>query len=320
MTDNASNFADSPAAAPAVGADALSEILDTVRLRGQSVVRYAPGIVPFNIAMPGGHLLHIVERGDIRLRVSGAPPVTLRDGDLVLLAQGDRHRLQAGVNVAVRDLGDADRYVDEGELAQQDSRRWVTGTFAVDEAVADPLLSVLPPVIVVSGRGVDRDWLEVCLRLMVAEVVSPQPGSAVMISRILDLLFIHTLRAWSREASTPPGWLTAALDPVLGQVLSAIHQDLTRPWSVAELARMANLSRTAFAERFTRLLGRPPAGYLIDRRLDRAAELLRRDTASVAAVAEAVGYTSEAGFSRAFSRRFGAPPLRWRKECRADQV
>jgi transcriptional regulator GlxA family with amidase domain len=154
--------------------------------------------------------------------------------------------------------------------------------------------------------------LEVSLRLLVAEVAGPQPGAAVMISRILDLLFIHTLRAWSRDASAPPGWLTAALDPVLGQVLSAIHQDLARPWSVAELAQMANLSRTAFAERFTRLLGRPPAGYLIDRRLDRAAQLLRTDAASVAGVAAAVGYTSEAGFSRAFSRRFGDPPLRWR--------
>ncbi|WP_343232101.1 AraC family transcriptional regulator [Mycolicibacterium sp. CBMA 361] len=134
----------------------------------------------------------------------------------------------------------------------------------------------------------------------------------MMISRILDLLFIHTLRAWSRDASAPSGWLTAALDPVLGQVLSAIHQDLGRQWSVAELAAMANLSRTAFAERFARLLGRPPAGYLADRRLDRAAYLLRTDAASVATIARDVGYASEAGFSRAFSRRYGAPPLRWK--------
>lgn len=309
MTDTASNFADSPVS----GSDAFSEILDAVRLRGQDVVRYAPRSVPFNIAMPGQRLLHIVEHGDVRLRVSGGgPPVILCDGDLVLLARGDRHQLQAGPNVPARQLADTDRYVDGDELPQQDSPRWVTGTFALDEAVADPLLSVLPPAIVVSGRGVDREWLEVSLRLLVAEVAAPRPGSAVMISRILDLLFIHTLRAWSRDASAPSGWLTAALDPVLGQVLSAVHQDLARPWSVAELAQMANLSRTAFAERFTRLLGRPPAAYLIDRRLDRAAQLLRTDTASVAAVAAAVGYTSEAGFSRAFSRRFGAPPLRWR--------
>ncbi|OKH85294.1 AraC family transcriptional regulator [Mycobacterium sp. ST-F2] len=287
MTDSASNFANSPDST----VDAFSEILDTVRLRGQTVVRYAPGSAPFNIEVPGRRLLHIVEHGNLRLRLAGGgPPIILSDGDLVLLARGDRHRLQS--------VGDA--------------ARWVTGTFLVDDAVADPLLSVLPAAIVVSGRGEDREWLEVSLRLLVAEVAGPQPGSAVMISRILDLLFIHTLRAWSRDASAPPGWLTAALDPILGQVLSAIHQDLARPWSVAELAAMANLSRTAFAERFTRLLGRPPAGYLIDRRLDRAAQLLRTDATSVAGVAAAVGYTSEAGFSRAFSRRFGAPPLRWR--------
>ncbi|MCX8559706.1 AraC family transcriptional regulator [Mycolicibacterium mucogenicum] len=316
MTETVPKFADSPSLA----ADAFSEILDTVRLRGQDVVRYAPGSVPFNIAMPERRLLHIVEHGDVRLRVSGGGPViTLRDGDLVLLARGDRHQLQAGSRVPVRNLAAADRYADEDELPQQDSPRWVTGTFAVDDAVADPVLSVLPPAIVVPGGGVDREWLEVSLRLLVAEVAAPRPGSAVMISRILDLLFVHTLRAWSRDAATPSGWLTAALDPVLGQVLSVVHQDLARPWSVAELAQMANLSRTAFAERFTRLLGCPPAGYLIDRRLDRAAQLLRTDTASVGAIAAAVGYTSEAGFSRAFGRRFGAPPLRWRNTVgRAD--
>jgi AraC-like DNA-binding protein len=316
MTETVPKFADSPSLA----ADAFSEILDTVRLRGQDVVRYAPGSVPFNIAMPERRLLHIVEHGDVRLRVSGGGPViTLRDGDLVLLARGDRHQLQAGSRVPVRNLAAADRYADEDELPQQDSPRWVTGTFAVDDAVADPVLSVLPPAIVVPGGGVDREWLEVSLRLLVAEVAAPRPGSAVMVSRILDLLFIHTLRAWSRDAATPSGWLTAALDPILGQVLSVVHQDLARPWSVAELAQMANLSRTAFAERFTRLLGCPPAGYLIDRRLDRAAQLLRTDTASVGAIAAAVGYTSEAGFSRAFGRRFGAPPLRWRNTVgRAD--
>ena len=316
MTDTASNFADSPITA----SDAFSEILDAVRLRGQDVVRYAPRSVPFNIAMPEQRLLHIVERGDVRLRLcGGGPTITLHGGDLVLLARGDRHQLQAGPSAPVRDLVATDRYAGEDDLAQRDSPRWVTGTFAVDDTVADPLLSVLPPAIVVPGGGADREWLEVSLRLLVAEVAVPRPGSAVMISRILDLLFIHTLRAWSRDAAAPSGWLTAALDPVLGQVLSAVHQNLARPWSVAELAQMANLSRTAFAERFTRLLGCPPAGYLIDRRLDRAAQLLRADTASVAAIAAAVGYTSEAGFSRAFSRRFGAPPLRWRNTSgRAD--
>lgn len=294
-----------------VGTDAFSEILDAVRLRGDTVVRYAPP-PPFSVVVSGQRLLHIVERGDIRLRVSGAPAITLSDGDLVLLARGDRHRLQAGTNMPARGFEEADRYVDEVELSQQDSPRWVTGTFAVEDAVADPLLSVLPAMIVVSGRGADREWLEVSVRLLVAEVAGPQPGSAVMISRILDLLFIHTLRAWSRDASATPGWLTAALDPVLGQVLSTVHQDLSHPWSVSELAAMANLSRTAFAERFARLLGRPPAGYLIDRRLDRAAHLLRTEGASVGAVAREVGYTSDAAFTRAFSRRFGAPPLRWK--------
>jgi AraC-like DNA-binding protein len=79
------------------------------------------------------------------------------------------------------------------------------------------------------------------------------------------------------------------------------------------LAEEAGLSRSALAERFTHLVGVPPMQYLAQWRMQTAAQLLRDGDAKVAAVAAAVGYESEAAFSRAFSRMVGVAPAVWRK-------
>ncbi|MEU3014386.1 AraC family transcriptional regulator [Nocardia asteroides] len=313
MTDTPEKFADQPdPLAPDTELDALSDILHTVRLRGDRLVRCAPP-VPFAIAVPPGlRLLHIAERGDVDLHVDGDTH-TLRQGDMALLARGDRHVLGAGTPVpAERGLSTADTFRRVVELADPAATRWITGTFDVEEVIADPLLSVLPPVVLIRA-GAERDWLTVSLHLLVVEVTDARPGAGVMISRILDLLFIHALRAWSAGDTPVPGWLTAALDPAFGPVLTAIHNRPDHPWQVAELAALARLSRSAFTDRFSRLLGQPPGAYVADRRLEHAAHLLASTAEPVGRIAGAVGYHSEAAFNRAFHRRYGMPPLRWRK-------
>ncbi|UGT57128.1 AraC family transcriptional regulator [Nocardia asteroides] len=319
MTDRPENFAEQPddadPLAPDEELDALSEILHTVRLRGDRLVRCAPA-PPFAIAIPAGiRLLHIAERGDLVVHVDGRT-VALRAGDMVLLARGERHVIGAG-DAPERVLTAADTVRRLDPLPDPATPRWVTGTFRVEEVIADPLLSVLPAAVVVRA-GAGRDWLTLSSQLLVAELTDARPGAGVMISRILDLLFIHALRAWSAEDDTAPGWLTAALDPALGPVLTAIHNEPDRPWPITELAALARLSRSAFTDRFTRLLGRSPGAYVTDRRLEHAAHLLGSTDEPVGRIAGAVGYHSEAAFNRAFHRRYGMPPLRWRK--RADRV
>jgi AraC-like DNA-binding protein len=237
----------------------------------------------------------------------------LNAGDLVLCARGDGHHLQAGGPISARAPRDADYcQPDSAILGDAEAPRWLTGTFIANDTIANPVFSVLPPAIIVSAQPHGQEWLPVTLQLLLVEVTSPSPGSSVMISRLLDLLFIHVLREWSRQQPITAGWLTAAMDPALSAVLTAIHRDLSYPWSVAKLATIANVSRTALAQRFTRLLGRPPLTYVADRRLSHAAELLRTSTTPVAAIANQVGYSSEAAFSRAFRRRYGQPPRQWK--------
>jgi transcriptional regulator GlxA family with amidase domain len=168
-------------------------------------------------------------------------------------------------------------------------------------------------VVLPSADDPPDSWRPLSVALLLREIHEPRPGGAVMVARILELMFIQILRAWAALNRDRVGWLTAAMDPGMGRALTAIHQDFAQPLTVRELARIANLSRSTFADRFSALMGQPPAAYLAGHRLDRAATLLRNDDSSVAAIAAAVGYGSESAFSRAFRRRFGASPLRWRR-------
>jgi transcriptional regulator GlxA family with amidase domain len=152
--------------------------------------------------------------------------------------------------------------------------------------------------------------------MLVFEMESPSQGSAVMVARILDLIFIQILRTWAAGADAEPNWLAGAFDPQTGPALSAIHRDPGHEWTVEELARACNLSRSAFAARFLDRVGRPPATYLAHVRLDAATDLLRDTTLPVALIAKNVGYTSEAAFSRAFKNRYGTPPAHWRRDIR----
>jgi transcriptional regulator GlxA family with amidase domain len=172
-------------------------------------------------------------------------------------------------------------------------------------------------VIILRGaRGPALEGLEVARRMLVFEMQSPSQGSAVMVARILDLIFIQILRAWAADADTEPNWLAGAFDPQIGQALSAIHRDPGHDWTVEELARACNLSRSAFAARFVARVGKPPATYLAHVRLDAAAGLLRGTFHPVTLIAQRVGYASEAAFSRAFKTRYGTPPTRWRRDER----
>ncbi|MET9328147.1 AraC family transcriptional regulator [Tsukamurella sp. NPDC003166] len=283
MPDSPSFFADRLDEGP----DALSALLRAARLRGGRVRRgRATGPVALRVA--DRRVAHLAVSPGVTVQVGGTT-VPLAPSDMALLARGDEH-----------------------VLSGPDGAEWVTGEFTADHAIADPVLAVLPPVIHCTGAAPDALWLRTSLELLLRETDSPSPGSHVMAARILDLLFIHALRRWAAEAEVTPGWLTAAMDPRLGPVLTAVHAHPEHPWSIDELARIAALSRSALAARFTRLLGMPPAAYVTAQRLDRAAELLRDTDSPVGEVGTAVGYASEAGFSRAFHRRFGAPPLRWR--------
>ncbi|ACU73141.1 transcriptional regulator, AraC family [Catenulispora acidiphila DSM 44928] len=311
MTAPPENLADRPAATDSdLPHDLLSELLRSVRLTGERIVAYTPSPL-FSVEFADRGSLHIVEEGEVTLRIEGSPHVEhLCAGDFVLLPRGDAHSISdAGLGGSPAG-GDADRR----------PARWLCGTFTIGDPQASHLLGSLPAVIILRGSGGPDlealEGLEVARRMIVLEMQSPSQGSAVMVARILDLIFIQIMRTWAAGADVEPNWLAGAFDPQIGLALSAIHRDPGREWTVEELARACNLSRSSFAARFVERVGKPPATYLAHVRLDAATTLLRDTFLPVTQVAETVGYASEAAFSRAFKNRYGTPPARWRRDIR----
>jgi transcriptional regulator GlxA family with amidase domain len=170
-------------------------------------------------------------------------------------------------------------------------------------------MAALPGAIHIPGvGGRPQPWLAAIAGFLVEEARKAHPGSSLMISRLIDLLVIRSLRSWASTHAARGGWLGGLSDERIGRALSAMHADPCRRWTVLALSKIALMSRTVFAERFAATVGEPPLRYLARWRLSIANELLRGGSMKVAQAAQHVGYASDAAFSRAFKSHFGHAP------------
>jgi AraC-like DNA-binding protein len=298
-------------------ADFLSQILTLIRLRGElifSAELHAPWALRFE---PGSGYFHIVSEGVLQLAASDGKVVHAAAGDLLVLPQVTGYVIGTPgappldarpVLVAqLRDDNLAIRIDGEGPAT-----RLVTGSFRFEGDNMPSMLAVLPSVIHIPGSsdGEDAGWLKVLAQSLLSEAKVPRPGAAIMISRLIDVLVIRAMRVWVHTA--PPeekGWLAALADARISRALKAIHDEPFRRRTVAELAAMAGMSRSNFAERFSTLVGAGPLHYQTRWRLLLASDMLKRSDTRVSDVARRIGYDSEAAFSRAFKAQFGIPPV-----------
>jgi len=329
MTEAPDFFADRPGQAdqPAphgdetARPDLLSGMLRHVRLRGEDIYCCSP-VTPFAISFGQlGGTIHIINDGKFELQLDGQRHAYRYErGDVILLPAKRPHVIRGdGRRVPARPLASSDTRHDI--VSGTTGTRWLSGTFSFDDSRGARLLHGLPPLIDLRGAG-DQSlvWLDVSTEMLMQEKVFPSQGSAEMISRVLDLLFIQVLRAWAVRPDATAGWLTGAMDPVIGDAITSIHASPAHPWTIERLAGKSNLSRSAFAERFVRRVGTPPAAYIALVRLESAADLLQYTTESISTVASEIGYDSEAAFSRAFSKRYGMPPSKWRRRTAAPNT
>jgi AraC-like DNA-binding protein len=191
----------------------------------------------------------------------------------------------------------------------------VCGYLAFDERLARMLLTGLPPVMRVNVRGSNAgQWLEASVRYALAEARSPRPGGNGVLAKLAEVLFIEVLRTYMNDQNDDrTGWFAGLGDRVVGAALNALHEKPAHPWTLEELAHQAGASRSVLAERFQQLVGSPPMQYLTAWRMLLASNLLSNSNASLADIAEEVGYTTDTAFIRAFRREFGAPPASWRR-------
>ncbi|MEO3841624.1 AraC family transcriptional regulator [Streptomyces sp. B22F1] len=185
------------------------------------------------------------------------------------------------------------------------SAMMLIGSYENTGEISARLLDALPRLVVLRRDA----WDCPLLPLLGEEIARDDPGQEVVLDRLLDLLVVAALRAWfARPEARAPGWYRAQGDPVVGRALKLLHNDPAHPWTVAELAVRAGVSRAALARRFAELVGEPPMTYLTGWRLALAADLLREPDATVGAVARRVGYGSPFALSTAFKRVHGVSP------------
>jgi len=261
---------------------------------------------------------HYVTEGRCVLEVDGHRATEVRAGDIVLLPRNDRHRLSSGQNVRAVSASDLIEPAADGGLARivhgGGGERMLCG-FLGTKMPNPPIATVLPPALTVTvTQGATGAWIESSFRFASQELVAGRSGSPLVLAKLAELLFIEAVR--QHVVSLPRahrGWLAGLRDPIVGHALMLLHGQKAHRWTVPELARESGASRSAFADRFTNLMGEAPMHYLARQRLRLAAERLRECQESIANVALGVGYESEAAFSRAFKREFGKSPAAWRR-------
>jgi AraC-like DNA-binding protein len=304
--------------------DVLTDLLETLR---QDTLVYGSFDLgaPWGIRLPDDDWAYLIVtgRGSWVLAADGAgPPVTVSAGDLLLLPHGGGHILRDGAHTPVRvvmSAGCAQVHETLPVRLGGDGPRTtlVLAAFRFRPAHRSVSIHRLPPMIhVPCGHPASSPGLTSALALLVAESSSGRPGASVVMSRLADILLIEAIRVQIATRDCAGHGLRALGDEQIGRALTLIHRHPDRPWTVDRLASAVALSRSAFAGRFTSLVGTAPAEYLGRWRMTKAAQLLRAGELTTGEIARRSGYRSEAAFNRAFKRLEGTPPGAYRRAAR----
>lgn len=312
--------------------DALSEVLRLIRLQG-ALFLHGDFREPWCVSAPeaacmapalcpgAGQLaiLHMVVEGRCWIRLAEGNAIELQAGDVAALPRGDAHLIGSGLRHAPVDL----QHVVNVNIPSVAPMRYggdgaatllACGWFAYERDVPNPLVASLPRVFraAVGGRACGP-WLEQSVRYALREAAADQPGSSVVAAKVAEALFVEAVRGYLEALPAQHGgWLAGLRDPQVGRCLALMHEQPAKDWTVEALAQSVHVSRSVLAERFTELVGVSPIQYLKRWRLSMAARMLCNDSAQLIQVAEAVGYESQAAFSRAFKSAYGVAPGRWR--------
>lgn len=267
-----------------VGGDLLSQVLARIKLTGDRV--YSTRLPPDGTLelMAQSAYVCVAVQGELRIEHTDGI-VLARTGDMVLLPRGPR---------------DMQLSISEGPAEV------VVCCFWFDPDSLRDMLFALPPLIQLT-KAQTSEWLTQVVHFLLVEANDFQPGSALMVSRLIDLIVIRTLRTWVHHASVS-SWLGGLADVRISRALKAIHDNPRQALTIDALAGVAGMSRSNFAERFAALVGTPPLRYRNEWRLAMARDMLANRGLRVGEVGMAVGYESEAAFSRAYKSLFGHAP------------
>ena len=315
--------------------DALSDVLRVMRLKGGVFLHGEfsdPWCLGVSIAPdsctpylgPSSHLIayHYVLDGRMRVRMRDGAELHVEAGQSVLFPRNDPHLLGSDLDlepvsgeqvVHSPAHGGLSRIVLGGGGAPTSI---VCGFLGAEDVRGNPVIAALPAALRLDVRNdVAAAWVRNTFRYAAEEIAAGRLGSETVMAKLSELLLVEAIR---RYAETLPeqatGWLAGLRDPFLSRAIARLHADVAASWTVEDLGRQVGLSRSALADRFTRLLGVAPMQYLAAWRIQVSAHELLASGKSIAQIAQQVGYESEASFTRAFKRELGLPPAAWRRK------
>jgi len=303
---------------PFAPADPLAGALHHLRMNGAFYAR-SELTAPWGMTlmpMPGYIWFHVVATGAAWVDSGAGEPVRLEPGELALVPHGEGHRLRSEPGVRAPGILELDRELvsDRYEVIRHGGggapTALICGAVRFEHAAARNVVDLLPAVIHVAAGVTPRaERLLGTLALLADEALELKPGGEAVITRLADVVVIQGLRWWiETDPAARTGWLGALRDPQIGRAVALIQREPARPWTLAALADEVAMSRSAFAARFTRLVGEPAMQYLTRWRMQVALTALLHDGATAGELAYRLGYRSEAAFARAFKRVVGVPP------------
>lgn len=297
--------------------DALSELLGVAGVRGSLISRAELG-APFGVVAPDQPraVFHVPVRGKAVVEADGRSE-PFGPGDVVVLPRGAAHTIRDASGSVRCPIDSFGRRDGEGQLPVLfDDRGRVDldllcGTFRLGSPADRWLIDPMPELVVVRGSDATAAYLRATVALLDGEVAHGGPGADVVSDRLVEVLVVHVLRGFARQADDV-GWFAGVADPAIGRVLHAVHRAPASDWSLDRMCRLAGLSRTRFVARFRERVGQSPNAWLTQWRIAVAQRALRAGAAIAEAAAKA-GYASEASFTRAFKRVSGETPSAWRR-------
>ena len=299
--------------------DPLSDILAGMRIRKALFTRLDAS-APWGFASAGDPVVKfvLVVRGSAILTTASRPePIALRGGDVFIMVDDEPYRLYDHENSLMIDCVEVEKLRVGNRIAVGGGgavTTFISGSFELDAKEAKPLLDALPRLLHLKLDQNRSLAFQSVLELLAVETEGPSLGSEAVVSRLFELLFVHAVRAYSSQPGAPTkGWMAAIADRQLARAVEAMHDEPASDWTVEALARVAGMSRSAFASRFRSVVGQTPLEYLTQWRMYTATSLVQQRDMPLAEVSRYVGYESVAAFNRVFKRVTGSTPGAFRK-------
>ena len=313
--------------------DLLSDVLTNLSMRGTLYFRTS-FTKPWGVAVPSYENVarfHFAHRGQCLVRVHGvAEPITLAQGDLVIIPHGASHDLYCGhdpertilpLDIVLEKSG----YQNTGVLVYggQDPHsetQLICGHFSFEPGTKHVLLERLPPVLHLKNYGESAGrWMEATLRVIGDEAGNQKMGGDLIALKMSEAILAQAIRSFIESDAAPEYGLGAFSDKNLQRALDAFHKAPAQGWTVETLAQAAGMSRTRFAVQFQKAMNMTPMEYFTRWRMQIAKKVLLQRHATLTDAAESAGYASDSAFTRAFKKETGQTPAGFRKHAISER-